>query len=54
MYCMTSSLARDGEGLGTLGLPPTVFADYARKAGFRSVTKVEMDNPFNNLYELQA
>lgn len=53
MYCMTCSLAHDGEGLGTMGLTPKVLAEYARTAGFTSVTKVEMDNPFNNLYELR-
>lgn len=54
MYCMTTSLAHHGEGLGTLGLPPSVLREYARRAGFRSVTQVAMDNPFNNLYDLRA
>jgi SAM-dependent methyltransferase len=52
LYCMTTSLAEDGEGLGTLGLPAAVLRDLAAKAGFAQVRHVEMDNPFNSLYEL--
>ena len=52
LYCMTTSLAEGGEGLGTLGLPEPVLRDLAAKAGFAQVQHVEMDNPFNSLYEL--
>ncbi len=52
LYCMTTSLAEGGEGLGTLGLPEPVLRQLAGKAGFGHVRHVEMDNPFNNLYEL--
>src|ERR1700750_2198259 len=52
LYCMTTSLAEGGEGLGTLGLPASVLRDLAAKAGFAQVRHVEMDNPFNSLYEL--
>ena len=52
LYCMTTSLAEGGEGLGTLGLPEPVLRDLAAKAGFAQVRHVEMDNPFNSLYEL--
>jgi SAM-dependent methyltransferase len=52
LYCMTTSLARGGRGLGTLGLPERVLRELAGTAGFRTVRRVEMDNPFNNLYEL--
>ena len=48
----TTSLAESGEGLGTLGLPAPVLRDLAAKAGFAQVRPVEMDNPFNSLYEL--
>ena len=52
LYCMTTSLAEGGEGLGTLGLPEPALRDLAAKAGFAQVRRVEMDNPFNSLYEL--
>jgi hypothetical protein len=52
LYCMTTSLAEDGEGLGTLGLPETRLRELAADAGFSAVRRVEMDNPFNSLYEL--
>jgi 2-polyprenyl-3-methyl-5-hydroxy-6-metoxy-1,4-benzoquinol methylase len=52
LYCMTTSLADGGEGLGTLGLPEPTLRQLARNAGFTHVRHVEMDNPFNSLYEL--
>jgi SAM-dependent methyltransferase len=52
LYCMTTSLAEGGEGLGTLGLPAPVLRDLAAKAGFAQVRPIELDNPFNSLYEL--
>ena len=35
-----------------LGLPEPALRDLAAKAGFAQVRHVEMDNPFNSLYEL--
>jgi len=52
LYCMTTSLAEGGEGLGTLGLPEPKLRELAAEAAFSSVRRVEMDNPFNSLYEL--
>jgi 2-polyprenyl-3-methyl-5-hydroxy-6-metoxy-1,4-benzoquinol methylase len=52
LYCMTTSLADGGEGLGTLGLPEPLLRQLAGKAGFSQVRHVAMDNPFNSLYEL--
>jgi SAM-dependent methyltransferase len=52
LYCMTTSLAEGGEGLGTLGLPEPVLRQLAGQAGFTQVRHVAMDNPFNSLYEL--
>jgi len=52
LYCMTTSLAEGGEGLGTCGLPEPVLRQLAGKAGFSQVRQVAMDNPFNSLYEL--
>ena len=52
LYCMTTSLAHGGAGLGTLGLPAARLRELAARAGFARVRHVEMDNPFNSLYEL--
>ena len=53
LYCMTSSLAHDGAGLGTCGLPDAKIRELAAQAGFGSVTRVA-ENPFNVLYALTA
>lgn len=52
LYCMTTSLAHGGAGLGTLGLPGARLRELAARAGFARVHQVAMDNPFNSLYEL--
>lgn len=52
-YCMTTSLAHGGTGLGTCGFNPKVADEMCRDAGFASVHRVEMDNPFNHLYEVR-
>jgi SAM-dependent methyltransferase len=51
-YCMTTSLAHGGAGLGTCGFNPKVADEMCKAAGFRDVRKVDMDNPFNHLYEV--
>lgn len=53
-YCMTTSLAHGGAGLGTCGFNPAVVQRMCAEAGFRSVRRVDIDNPFNHLYEAQA
>jgi SAM-dependent methyltransferase len=50
-YCMTTSLANNGAGLGTLGFHEAKVRELCTKAGFSSVRRVPLDNPFNNLYE---
>ena len=50
LLCMTVSLAQGGEGLGTMGLPESKLRELCTRAGFSSVTRVPMENPFNNLY----
>jgi SAM-dependent methyltransferase len=52
LYCMTTSLAWGGAGLGTLGLHEKKVQEMCTEAGFSSVRKVPLDNPFNNLYEI--
>jgi 2-polyprenyl-3-methyl-5-hydroxy-6-metoxy-1,4-benzoquinol methylase len=53
VYCMTTSLANGGEGLGTCGLPESKLRELALAAGFSSVRKLPLGNPFNNLYEVK-
>jgi 2-polyprenyl-3-methyl-5-hydroxy-6-metoxy-1,4-benzoquinol methylase len=50
-YCMTTSLANNGEGLGTLGMPEGKVREFCAEAGFGSVRRLPLDNPFNCLYE---
>jgi SAM-dependent methyltransferase len=54
LYCMTTSLARDGEGLGTCGFHPRLVEEYCRDAGFSAVRQLPLENPFNNVYEVRA
>jgi SAM-dependent methyltransferase len=53
-YCMTSSLAHGGAGLGTCGMPEARVRQLASEAGFSHVTRAPVDNPFNVIYELRA
>jgi SAM-dependent methyltransferase len=53
LYCMTTSLAGYGEGLGTAGLPESKLDELCREAGFSKVSRVPLENPFNNLYEVR-
>jgi hypothetical protein len=53
-YCMTTSLAHNGEGLGTCGLPEAKLRELSDEAGFSEVRRVPLENPFNNLYEVRA
>ena len=50
-YCMTTSLANNRAGLGTLGLHEAKVCELCEKAGFTRVRRVPLHNPFNNLYE---
>jgi hypothetical protein len=50
---MTLSLAEGGAGLGTMGLPETRLRALAGEAGFSSVRRLPLENPFNTLYELK-
>ena len=53
-YCMTTSLANGGAGLGTCGLPEVRARELCMQAGFSELRRVPMDNPFNSLYEVSA
>jgi 2-polyprenyl-3-methyl-5-hydroxy-6-metoxy-1,4-benzoquinol methylase len=52
-YCMTTSLANGGVGLGTVGLHEPKVRELCAEAGFSSVRRVPLENPFNNLYEVR-
>jgi SAM-dependent methyltransferase len=52
LYCMTTSLADHGEGLGTLGLPETTLRELCAEVGFSHVRRVPIEVPFNTLYEI--
>ncbi|MFI1464197.1 class I SAM-dependent methyltransferase [Nocardia carnea] len=52
-YCMTTSLSAGGAGLGTCGLPEAKVQELCTQAGFASVRRVPLENPFNNLYEVR-
>lgn len=52
LYCMTTSLANGGAGLGTLGLHERRLREYASVAGFGAV-RLAFQDPFNKLYELR-
>jgi hypothetical protein len=53
MYCMTSSLADGGAGLGTCGCPPRKVRQLCTEAGFTSVREVPIDSPVHILYEVR-
>ncbi len=53
LYCMTTSLSDHGEGLGTVGLPEGKLRELSQEVGFSSVRRVPLENPFNNLYEIE-
>jgi hypothetical protein len=52
-YCLTTSLAHGGAGLGTLGLPETRLRQLCLDVGFSQLRRVPLENPFNTLYELK-
>ncbi len=54
-YCMTTSLAHGGEGLGTCGMPEAKVRELCTEAGFGSVERAPIEeNPFNVLYEARS
>jgi SAM-dependent methyltransferase len=54
LYCMTTSLAHGGAGLGTCGVHEPKLRELGANAGFPSVRRIEIDNPFNHLYALSV
>lgn len=52
LYCLTSSLAHGGAGLGTCGFNPHTVELMCKEAGFQEVRRLPLENPFNNIYEI--
>lgn len=52
-FCMTTSLAQNGMGLGTVGLPQSKVEAFSKEAGFRSVRRLPINHPLNALYEIR-
>ena len=52
LYCMTTSLAHAGAGLGTCGCPPEKVRQPCAVAGFCRVRQLQLENPFDILYEV--
>jgi hypothetical protein len=48
---MTTSLANGGAGLGTCGMPEAKVRELCTTAGFGSVERLPIENPFNAIFE---
>jgi SAM-dependent methyltransferase len=53
LYCLTTSLAEGGAGLGAAGLPESRLRGYCREAEFSAVRRVPIEDSFNSLYEIR-
>ena len=53
MYCMTTSLANGGQGLGRCGLPESRVRELCTEAGFSKVRRLPFEGHFNVLYEIK-
>ena len=53
-YCMTTSLAHGGAGLGTCGMPPSTVEAMCLEAGFSRVDRIPVEDPFNIFYAIRA
>ena len=54
LYCMTTSLAHGGAGLGTCGLPAGRVRELCHESGFASVEQLDLQDPFNSLYVVKS
>jgi 2-polyprenyl-3-methyl-5-hydroxy-6-metoxy-1,4-benzoquinol methylase len=53
LYCMTTSLAVGGAGLGTLGCHEPKLRGLCLEAGFSSVRHAPLDDPMMKIYEIR-
>ena len=52
--CMSSSTSEEGgAGLGTFGLPPSLLEEMSRKAGFTRFRITNVDDLYQNYYEIR-
>jgi hypothetical protein len=52
LYCMTTSLAHGGEGLGAGGLHKGKVRELCAAAGFSGMRRVPLESLFNILYKV--
>jgi 2-polyprenyl-3-methyl-5-hydroxy-6-metoxy-1,4-benzoquinol methylase len=53
LYCMSTSLANNGAGLGTMGLPESKMRQFCRQAGFGDVRRLPLKG-IHSVYEVTA
>jgi len=53
LYNLPVSLAAAGAGLGTMGLPESRIRQLCAEAGFGSVRRLPIENPYNILYQVR-
>jgi 2-polyprenyl-3-methyl-5-hydroxy-6-metoxy-1,4-benzoquinol methylase len=53
LYCMTTSLAHQGEGLGTAGANEHKIRELCQDVGFREVRRLPIEDPFSIIYEIR-
>ncbi len=53
LYCMSTSLADGGAGLGTMGVNESKMKELCAEAGFGRVRKVPLENSIHSIYEVQ-
>lgn len=54
LSCMASAMSEEnGEGLGTLGLPPSLAETFAREAGFSRFATLDIQHSVNAFYEVR-
>lgn len=52
LYCMSTSLASGGIGLGTMGLPESKMRELCLEAGFIGLRRATPDSAAHNVYEV--
>lgn len=53
LYCMPTSLAMGGLGVGRCGLPESTVRELCEAAGFSRVERVPVEDPFHILYDIK-